>query len=82
MQTMAEKTRKLARDRLDPPTRPAKTDSGGEDRYGEQQILDSGARETDLVVLAVTDTWWNIERNARGSFHESVPVAHRAHAPS
>src|SRR6266849_5656698 len=82
MRTMAEKTRKLPRDHLAPPTRPANTDSGGEDGYGEQQILDSGARETDLVVLAATDTWWSIERDARGSFYESIPVAHRAHAPS
>ena len=82
IRTMAEKTRKLARDHLAPPTRPANTDSGGEDGYGEQQILDSGARETDLVVLAVADTWWNIERDARGSFRESIPVAHQAHAPS
>ena len=79
---MAEKNRKLARDHLAPPTRAANTDSGGEDGYGEQQILDSGARETDLAMLAVADTWGNIERDARSSFHESIPVAHRAHAPS
>src|SRR3984893_12595471 len=82
MRTMAEKNRKLARDHLAPPTRAANTDSGGEDAYGEQQILDSGARETDLAMLAVADTWGNIERAARSSFHESIPVAHRAHAPS
>ena len=58
------------------------TDSGGEDGYVQQQILDSGARETDLVMLATTDSRRNIERDARGSFHESIPVAHRAHAPS
>jgi len=65
-----------------PPTRPADTDSGGEDGYGEQQILDSDARETNLVMLATAGTRRNIERDARGSFHESIPVAHRAHAPS
>src|SRR5260370_23077671 len=79
---MAEKPRTLARDQLAPPRRPAHTDSGGEDGYGEQQILDSGARETDLVVLAGADPWWNIERDARCSFRESIPVAHQAHAPS
>ena len=76
--SMAENTRKLARDHLSPPTRPANTDSGGEDGYGEQEILDA-ARETDLVVLAVADAWWNIERDTSGCFHESVPMAHRAH---
>src|ERR1700737_4097383 len=82
MRTMAGKKPQARPRSSGAKTRPADTDSGGEDGYGEQQILDSGARETDLAMLAVADTWWNIERDARGSFHESIPVAHRAHAPS
>src|SRR6266481_4431837 len=33
-------------------------------------------------MLAATGTRRNLERDARASFHESIPVAYRAHAPS